>query len=138
MPDPTVFISTTLPTMSNQHRATPPQWADQERRISWLIDDAKSSCILELRAHVEALEAAANDRQQDQDAECAAAPSPAPSLVDRVALELMNPPLDEDDRQQARAAICAVAAWLRENDAECNMGGDAAQAAGLLEMQANQ
>jgi hypothetical protein len=39
-------------------------------------------------------------------------PAPAGGLVERVALELMNPPLDEDDRQQARAAIREVAEWL--------------------------
>ena len=39
--------------MTNQHRATPDQWADQE---AWARDDADSSCILELRARVEALE----------------------------------------------------------------------------------
>ncbi len=41
--------------MTDQHRATPEQWADQER---WAHDDADSSCILELRARVEALEKA--------------------------------------------------------------------------------
>jgi hypothetical protein len=40
--------------MTDQHRATPEQWADQEK---WARDDADSSCILELRARVEAMEA---------------------------------------------------------------------------------
>ena len=40
------------PAMTNQHRATPEQWAKQEKWASV----ADSSCILELRARVEALE----------------------------------------------------------------------------------
>ena len=40
--------------MTDQYRATPHQWADQEK---WARDDADSSCILELRARVEELEA---------------------------------------------------------------------------------
>ena len=39
--------------MADQHRATPHQWAFQE---AWAVDDDDSSCILELRARVEALE----------------------------------------------------------------------------------
>ena len=38
----------------------------------------------------------------------------------------------------ARAAIREVAAWLRENDSECQMGGDAAATAELLEQESNQ
>jgi hypothetical protein len=38
----------------------------------------------------------------------------------------------------ARAAIREVAAWLRENDSECQMGGDAAATAELLEQEAGQ
>jgi hypothetical protein len=38
------------------------------------------------------------------------------SLVERVALTRMNPPLDEDDLKYARAAIREVAAWLKEQD----------------------
>jgi hypothetical protein len=40
--------------MSNHHTARPGEWADQE---NWACHDADSSCILELRARVEALEA---------------------------------------------------------------------------------
>lgn len=40
--------------MTDQHRATPEQWATQK---AWAVDDASSSCILELRARVETLEA---------------------------------------------------------------------------------
>jgi hypothetical protein len=38
----------------------------------------------------------------------------------------------------ARAAIREVAAWLRESDSECQMGGDAAATAELLEQEAGQ
>jgi hypothetical protein len=37
----------------------------------------------------------------------------------------------------ARAAIREVAEWLRDNDSECQMGGDAAATAELLEQEAN-
>jgi hypothetical protein len=39
--------------MTDQYRATPEQWAAQR---AWAVDDDDSSCILELRARVEALE----------------------------------------------------------------------------------
>jgi hypothetical protein len=38
--------------MTDQYRATPEQWAAQR---AWAVDDDDSSCILELRARVEAL-----------------------------------------------------------------------------------
>ena len=42
--------------MTNQHRATPGQWADTEH---WGAENLSAdSCILELRARIEALEAA--------------------------------------------------------------------------------
>jgi hypothetical protein len=39
--------------MTDQYRATPKQWDNQK---AWAVDDDDSSCILELRARVEALE----------------------------------------------------------------------------------
>ena len=126
--------------MTDQHRATPEQWADAGAFAS----DTRS-CLFELRARVEALEgkyetqrlatlewgkdvdrhdrwiddhlkrimaleAATNDRQHGEavDSEffvIQGKADAAPSLVDRVAPELMNPPLDEDDRQQAPADL---------------------------------
>ena len=82
-----------------------------DRHDRWIDDHLK---------RIMALEAATNDRQHGEavDSEffvIQGKADAAPSLVDRVAPELMNPPLDEDDRQQARAAIRAVAAWLMEN-----------------------
>ena len=98
--------------MSSQHRATPPQWADQKRRVNPLIDDAKSSCILELRDRVEALEAAALGRHGE--AAERAEPGPAASLVERVASAIYNVP--HNPKAEARAAIREVAEWLNERD----------------------
>ena len=99
--------------MRSQHRATPKDWKYMHERTEAGLET--TSCLLELRDRVEALEAAASNWQHGEAAE-RAEPDPAASLVDRVALELMNPPLDEDDRQQARAAIREVAAWLDDQD----------------------
>jgi hypothetical protein len=60
---------------------------------------------------------------------------PAGGLVERVANAIYNVP--HDSAAEARAAIREVAAWLRENDSECQMGGDAAATAELLEQEAN-
>ena len=44
--------------MTDQHRATPEQWASQEQWASPPDSDPYALCLLELRARVEALEAA--------------------------------------------------------------------------------
>lgn len=83
-----------------EYKATPEQWKDSKR-----CADAGAiafACILELRARVEALEAA-NSK-----------PTPNPSqirssLVERVRKALSYPP-----EPYARAAIREVAAWLKE------------------------
>jgi hypothetical protein len=98
--------------MTNQHRATPEQWAYMEAN-AW---PQMTACLLELRARIEQLEAAANDRQQDEDAERAAEPAPTDSLVQQVAEAIFTAEGDgntEDWRPEARAAIREVAAWLR-------------------------
>jgi hypothetical protein len=59
---------------------------------------------------------------------------PAGGLVERVAGSIWK---TCDLGIEARAAIREVAAWLRENDSECQMGGDAAATAELLEQEAN-
>ena len=64
-----------------------------------------------------ALEAAANNRQQDKDAKRAAAPAPADSLVERVASRLRDLTGADDDaidlwHDEARAAIREMAAAL--------------------------
>jgi hypothetical protein len=58
-------------------------------------------------------------------------------LVERVANAISEG--DEPDKwhPEARDAIREVAAWLRENDSECQMGGDAAATAELLEQEAD-
>jgi hypothetical protein len=58
------------------------------------------------------------------------------SLLERVANAIYNVP--HDSAAEARAAIREVAAWLRENDSECQMGGDADATAELLEQEAGQ
>ena len=103
MPDPTTPDLTPSPTMSSHHRATPEQWAKQE---SWAANNNDSSCILELRARVEALEAAAIGRH-DESAE-RAEPDPAASLVERV-----RQAQGCGNERDARAAIREVAEWLR-------------------------
>ena len=88
-----------------------------------------SSCILELRARVEALEAAQRvhaeaTRPPHQDkldrliALCHDDASPAGSLVERVGNAINNAPSGryEDRDTQARAAIREVAEWLRQRD----------------------
>ena len=95
--------------MTNQHRATTEQWEElQTVSQSILKMHAPHSCILELRARVEALEARP-----------AAAPAPADSLVERVASRLRDLTGADDDaidlwHDEARAAIREVAEWLSE------------------------
>ena len=47
--------------MNDQHRATPKQWDKQK---AWAVDDDDSSCILELRARIETLEARNETQRQ--------------------------------------------------------------------------
>jgi hypothetical protein len=47
--------------MTDQYRATPKQWDNQK---AWAVDDDDSSCILELRARVEAMEARYETQRQ--------------------------------------------------------------------------
>jgi hypothetical protein len=63
--------------------------------------------------------------------------APAGSLVERVEQVVFFANSEMDAHDAARAAILAVAAWLRENDAECQMGGDADATANLLEDEVN-
>lgn len=103
--------------MSSQHRATPKDWKYMHERTEAGLET--TSCILELRARVEALEAAANDRQQDEAAERDAAPTSTDSLVDRVinAIDYEHG-ISPSWKEEARAAIREVAAWLREQNPE--------------------
>jgi hypothetical protein len=216
--------------MTDQHRATPEQWAYMHERTEAGLE--MTSCILELRARVEALEAAQleqaesgrfctdaivrrvealeatqhahvdtsrlSDAEREQMAQDFASPAawrpldiettygseaaadaaqilrapmvvegtfehggetyrfkakperesampelraasaearPAGGLVERVANAIYNVP--HDSAAEASAAIREVAAWLRKNDSECQMGGDADATAELLEQEAD-
>ena len=123
--------------MTDQHRATPEQWEFIERSAD---TSSTYSCIFELHARIEALEAAQPPQQdkmdrlialdRDDPAEDAAQPlftaeevarivaptSPDDSLIDRVAQAIYEAPnTHEGWRSEARAAILEVAAWLTEN-----------------------
>jgi hypothetical protein len=99
--------------MTKQHKATPEQWALTEETSGACL----SACILELRARVEALEAAQQPPQDKldrlmaidaDDGEPIVMPSsPAGSLVERV-LDC----LPYRDVHQARAAILVMADWM--------------------------
>jgi hypothetical protein len=87
------------------YNATPEQWARIE---DWAKIGAEySSCLLELRAKVEALEA--NSKPTSNPSQIRS------SLVERVAYAITG---DSDGpinwKPEARAAIREVAAWLRE------------------------
>jgi hypothetical protein len=178
--------------MTDQHRATPEQWANIERWAGvdsavWRLERlGRESCILELRARIEQLEATSDrltpapgeqwnvriegiqhgpatppspnpavervrdmqDRIQEGSLTLAEAlaeigaptPAPADSLVERVT-KAIHPSICADVnlyQHEARAAIREVVAWLHENDAAHNMGGDAAEVADLLGREVNQ
>jgi len=87
--------------MTNHYRATPEQWETIEK----YADTIGYICILELRARIEALEAA---QQKIRSA-------PESPLVERVADAIAAQATSAgivNDRP-ARAAILEVAAWLR-------------------------
>jgi hypothetical protein len=101
------------------HKATPEQWAQ-------LIDRAVdhvffvSSCLLELRDRIEALEAAANRR-----AILGSSPAPDDGLVELVVDAITDSAAAYGTADEpARAAILAVAEWLNKK-AEAHLGGGA-------------
>jgi len=90
--------------MTKQHRAMPELWAAAEKWGANTMDMA--NCILELRARIEALEAAQQKIRS----------GPESPLVERVADAIAAQATSAgivNDRP-ARAAILEVAAWLRE------------------------
>jgi hypothetical protein len=125
--------------MTDQHRATPEQdRADPQAWKNVVVECIRGSSaaatILELRARIEALEAAQQDKLDRLIALDAADPTPDPAmtelraasaeaqpggLVERVANAIYNVP--HDSAAEARAAIREVAAWLRENDCGYNV-----------------
>lgn len=137
--------------MNTPHRATPEQWAHLEACAP--EEFAGYSCILELRARIEALEAGATcphivssdegtsycrlaeqsqdklDRLIEMDR---AKPAPAGSLLERVTAWVeYGIDVNQDPDDIARSAIRELAAWLRNDVA----GGDGV--ALLLEQEAN-
>jgi hypothetical protein len=89
--------------MTKQHRATLQQWESIEL---YAEDNAYDACFLELRARIEALEAAQQKIRS----------GPESPLVERVADAIAAQATSAgivNDRP-ARAAILEVAAWLRE------------------------
>jgi hypothetical protein len=91
--------------MTNQHRATPEQWETIEQYGTGSSDPY--SCILELRARIEALEAAQQKVRS----------GPESPLVERVADAIAAQATSAgivNDRP-ARAAILEVAEWLAQN-----------------------
>jgi len=94
--------------MTKKYKATPKQWESIER---YADDNVYDACFLELRARIEALEAA---QQKIRSA-------PESPLVERVADAIAAQATSAgivNDRP-ARAAILEVGAWLREQH-----GGD--------------
>lgn len=82
---------------------------DIDNHSRWIDDQLK---------RIEALEAAANDRQQNEDNERAMPDAPpADGLVQRVAKVIAETGWDTDSWEpEARAAIREVAAWIRQNE----------------------
>jgi hypothetical protein len=127
--------------MTTPHRATPEQWAD----LGAFASDTRA-CILELRARIEALEAAQLDQAEShrfctdaivrrvealEAAQRAIRSGPESPLVERVADAIAEQATSAgivNDRP-ARAAIREVAKWLR--------AGRMLHAAELLEQEAN-
>jgi hypothetical protein len=104
--------------MTKQYRAKPEVWATVER---WCKNDmGAQNCLLELRARVEALETAqrvialpSSNRTHlglTQDA-----PASSDLLVKRVADAIYSNPTS-GVREEARAAILAVADWLDQQE----------------------
>jgi hypothetical protein len=123
--------------MTKQHKATPDDWAQQE---DWANRSAfsDSSCIIELRGRIEALEAAQQPQQDKLDRLIAIDRDDSTnSLVERVADTIVAQATSAgivNDRP-ARAAILVMAAALIDRwDSE---GGSAWEAAKWLEQEAN-
>jgi hypothetical protein len=100
--------------MTNQHRATPDEWAQQEDWANRSVF-SYSSCIIELRARIEALEVGQQPPQDKLDRLIALdRDDPANSLVERVADAIAAQATSAGivNDLPARAAILEVAAAL--------------------------
>jgi hypothetical protein len=118
--------------MTDQHRATPEQWAHQDH---WTREHrSTASCLLELRARIEALEAAQQDKLDRLIALDAADPTPDPAMTELRAGSAEAQPAGLVERvaaaSTASAAICEVATWL--DRFALHGSGEYAQAAKVL------
>jgi hypothetical protein len=101
---------------------------DLEAAVHCAAAEARDSAMAELRAASAEVRPTVKDSLTD-----------GGGLVERVARSIertvdFNP---DSYAPEACAAIREVAAWLRENDSVCQMGGDAAATAELLEQEAS-
>jgi hypothetical protein len=103
---------------SEDYKATPEQWAFLEE-LADRSSDAESACIIDLRARVQALEEAENDRRFEQAKAIIDNPAPAPagSLVERV-VNAMDEEVGFSRYVEARAALREVAAAARAKDSK--------------------
>jgi len=97
-----------------EHRATPRQWSGIERFVRY---GAYDSCIIELRDRVKALEVSAKPVESNypEKPDSSNAPESSDSLVERVA-DAIYSNATGGVREEARAAILAVADWLDQQD----------------------
>jgi hypothetical protein len=121
--------------MIYQHRAT----EHSKNNVAMMPSEGTTQgmladCIQEIFSRIEALEAAQLEAPMTELRAASAEARPAGGLVERVEEAIITGMVD-GDRHAARAAIREVAAWLRENDSACQMGGDAAATADLLEQE---
>jgi len=117
-----------------EHKATPEQWAQIEiantvpLTVENWADLCSFSCLLDLRSRVKALEDAAKPVESN-------APESSDSLVERVADAIHRNGTGDGWREEARAAIREVAAWLRQREARVRAS---VEIAGDLEREINQ
>ncbi len=131
-------------------KATTEHWAEVEAQVKD-YPYATETCVLELRARLEALEAAVKVDQSTLEYDVQAGYAAAQrafakerekreSLVERVTEVITETPSNYKDwRNEARAAIREVAAWLREQktvDRPDHTQWAAARAAEMLEQEA--
>jgi len=119
--------------MDPNYRASEDHWRFIENWPGIHSEYPGASCLLELRARIEALEAAQQLADHIPDAtKMVAPPAPADGLVKRVAKAMYDAPHPPGDwKPEARAAIRAVGEWL-----EGQRGADACYYGGLLREEA--
>jgi hypothetical protein len=89
-------------------KAKPEDW---ELQTKWASDCQDARCLLELRARVELLEAT-----QHAHIEGNYKPTPNPNQIRSLLVERVMTAIERaDGDDEARAAICEVAAWMRSN-----------------------